>query len=720
MTQLSPGVLITETDISNIAPSQAPVAGAFVGEFSWGPIGEPVLTTSESEAVQLWGKPTARTAKHFFGLAQYLNYSRTCQVVRVAHVDSGSNAFGAKNATSSGAGILVKNKTDYANVYETNALASAGSFVAKWAGKLGNSLKIEICDENRTRLVFSSVYVSGEDYEVGETVTQNIDGEIATGIVDSWVDASVGQAGSILNLRQVTGNFQAISSSAYTAWVQSNAYALGAVVRPVTANGFAYEVTTAGTSGGSEPTWPTVVGATVVNGGVTFTCVTQYGILGDTSDVFYQTVSSVVDLFQEWEYATSFDGPPGTSTYVAGRDAVNDEMHMVVVDSKGLFSGTKGTILETWPNVSKASDGKAESGGTSYYVNVLKEQSNYIWWAAHNNLGTNWGLSAEDVGDTVAPGNSYVILGGSYAVQLTGGQDGTTDATDGEVLEAYDLFRDKSKISVRLIMSGAYCESQAVVNRILDIAEQRKDCIGFFSPKLSDVKLATDASKTTAVIAWRNKFRSSSYGVMDSTWFEIYDQYNDVTRFIPANTGTAGLIARTAQNAQPWYSSLGYNRGIYQGVIRSLFVPGETHRDQLFPRGINPIITESGQGIVLFGDKTMLSKDSVFNEIGVRFLFIIVAEAMALASKYYLGEFNDDQTRSRFRSMAKSYLEDIQAKRGITEYKVIADSTNNGTQQIDNGQFVVDILMKPNRSIRFVRINLFGASQGVNFNEIVV
>jgi hypothetical protein len=318
MSQLSPGVLITETDLSSIAPSQSPVAGGFVGEFSWGPINQPVLISSESEQIQLFGKPTSRNAKHFFGLASYLNYSRTCQVVRVAHVDSGSNTNGAKNATSSGSGLLIKNKEAYDAAREGGGLSSAGSFLAKWAGKLGNSIKVEVCDENRIRLIFTTPYTSSDDYTVGENVTQVINEEVATAIVDSWTPASIGQAGSILNLRQVSGNFQPSDDSDYTAWTISTAYDVGDIIRPATANGFAYEVTTAGTSHTSAPTFPTTIGGSVTDGaGVVYRCITQYGILGETSSNFYHEVNQVINLFENWQYSTSFDGPPGTSSYAA-------------------------------------------------------------------------------------------------------------------------------------------------------------------------------------------------------------------------------------------------------------------------------------------------------------------------------------------------------------------------------------------------------------------
>jgi len=412
--------------------------------------------------------------------------------------------------------------------------------------------------------------------------------------------------------------------------------------------------------------------------------------------------------FSTWTYATLFNSAPGTSNYASKQGGSFDEMHVIVIDEDGLFSGQQGTVLEKYSFVSKGSDSKDDSGNSNYYKNIIADRSNYIHWMDHPiaNGATNWG--------TTVSGKTFANLSSNVTISLTGGVDGTV--ATGNVISAYDLFDSTEAVDISLVISGPANESLA--DSLITMCEDRKDCIVFLSPEKSDV-VNNPGSEVTDTKTYRDTLTTSSYAVMDSNWKYQYDKYNDVYRWVPCNGDVAGLCARTDLERDPWFSPGGLNRGIIKNVIKLAYNPSKTNRDDLYVKGINPIVSFQGEGTVLFGDKTLLVKPSAFDRINVRRLFIVLEKAIARAARFSLFEFNDQFTRAQFVSLVEPFLRDVQGRRGITDFRVVCDDTNNTGEIIDRNEFVGDIYIKPARSINFIQLNFVAVRTGVAFEEIV-
>jgi len=422
--------------------------------------------------------------------------------------------------------------------------------------------------------------------------------------------------------------------------------------------------------------------------------------------------SAIVDdasIKRRWRYYDSVDGAPGTSTYVSTRNGSNDEMHIVVVDEDGGISGVPGTVLETFSKVSKASDAKTPQGDDNYYPNVISTKSKYIWWTDHNASGSNWG--------TAASGTTYTAVTAPTNDSLSGGSNGST-VTTGQLKTAYEKFQDGETVDVGLIIAGP-SGSTTHVDNLITIAEERKDAIVFASPQRSDVVNVTNTNtQTTNVIGFFDNIRSSSYVVFDSGYKYMYDRYNDVYRYVPLNGDMAGLAARTDLIADAWYSPAGFNRGTVRGAVKLAYNPTKAQRDQLYPKRVNPVSTFPGQGTVLFGDKTGLSSPSAFDRINVRRLFITLEKAISTASKFQLFEFNDEFTRANFRNIVEPFLREVQGRRGITDFLVVCDETNNTGEVIDRNEFIAEIFIKPARSINFITLQFVATRTGVSFDEV--
>jgi len=422
--------------------------------------------------------------------------------------------------------------------------------------------------------------------------------------------------------------------------------------------------------------------------------------------------SAIVDdasIKRRWRYYDSVDGAPGTSTYVSTRNGSNDEMHIVVVDEDGGISGVPGTVLETFSKVSKASDAKTPQGDDNYYPNVISTKSKYIWWTDHNASGSNWG--------TAASGTTYTAVTAPTNNSLSGGSNGST-VTTGQLKTAYEKFQDGETVDVGLIIAGP-SGSTTHVDNLITIAEERKDAIVFASPQRSDVVNVTNTNtQTTNVIGFFDNIRSSSYVVFDSGYKYMYDRYNDVYRYVPLNGDMAGLAARTDLIADAWYSPAGFNRGTVRGAVKLAYNPTKAQRDQLYPKRVNPVSTFPGQGTVLFGDKTGLSSPSAFDRINVRRLFITLEKAISTASKFQLFEFNDEFTRANFRNIVEPFLREVQGRRGITDFLVVCDETNNTGEVIDRNEFIAEIFIKPARSINFITLQFVATRTGVSFDEV--
>ena len=411
---------------------------------------------------------------------------------------------------------------------------------------------------------------------------------------------------------------------------------------------------------------------------------------------------------RRWKYYDLFDKAPGTSPVAAAKGGSNDELHVVVVDEDGAITGTKGDVLETYDAVSKGSDAKTPQGDVNYYPDVIYNKSNYIYWMDHNSSGTNWGsaLSGITFTDVTAVSN----------VSLSNGSDGSA-ATTAQKLTAYQKFQDAETVDVSLIMAG---DGDAThIDNLITIAENRKDAVVFASPERSDVvNVADDNTAKDNVIAFFNGIRSSSYVSFDSGYKYAYDRYNDVYRFVPLNGDVAGLCARTDLIADSWFSPAGLNRGIVRGAIKLAFNPTKTQRDELYRARVNPVATFPGQGTVLFGDKTGLTAPSAFDRINVRRLFITLEKAISTASKFQLFEFNDEFTRANFRNIVEPFLREVQGRRGITDFLVVCDETNNTGDVIDRNEFVAEIFVKPARSINFITLQFIATRTGVSFDEV--
>ena len=434
--------------------------------------------------------------------------------------------------------------------------------------------------------------------------------------------------------------------------------------------------------------------------------------------------------FQNWAPNTFFDAPPGTSEYASKRGVTNDELHVAVLDSPtGTFSGTANSVLEVFPFLSKGSDVRNSSGDVIHWETYINNQSRYIRIGSETaktnaTYGTSTATRAADSdGYGAAYGN---VASGIISVKLSGGRDGAFSA--GEFTGGYDLFADTDQEDISLMIAGGGGgglgdnDKEAVIKKVIDIATTRKDCVAFYSPLQSDTQgVATDSGRLDAVKEFRltNTNKNTSYAFMDSGWKYQYDKYNDTYRWIPLNGDIAGLAARTDQQRDAWFSPAGYNRGQIKNVVKLAYNPSKAHRDELYSKQINPVVSFPGQGTLLFGDKTSQTRPSAFDRINVRRLFIVLEKAISTASKFSLFEFNDAFTRAQFRNMVEPFLRDVQGRRGITDFKVVCDETNNPGSVVDRNEFVGDIYVKPVRSINFIQLNFVAVSTGVDFTEVV-
>lgn len=646
---LSPGVNVSEIDLTTIVPAVGTTEGGFAGAFQWGPVQTIVSVGNEVELVNTFGKPDANTYESFFTCANFLSYARNLRVVRAAG-NTTSN-----NATSGTVQPLIRNRDDYEYEYlDLSAPNNVGMFAAKYPGELGNSLKVSLC-----------------------------------------------------------------STSA---------------------------------------------------------------------------------AFSSWAYAEEFDSAPGTSTFVSKQNGSNDEMHIIVIDEDGKFTGVANTILEKFPYLSKAFDAKNDDGSSNYYVNVINDRSRYIYIMNHalgeaanitsisftssangyqngsitfsggsgsgaagyiNVNATNFivsttitnGGSGYLVGETVTGDISARYVGGAnsvgtpsntatavvtgipgtitwgstasntsftqntsvYTLSLSGGRYELPN--QGDLVLAYDKFANAEEVDISLIMTGAH--SQTVAEHCVDnIAEVRKDCVVFISPDFEDV-VNSSGTEVTETVAKRNQFNSSSYAVMDNNWKYQFDKYNNVYRWVPLNGDIAGLCVRTDFERDPWFSPAGFNRGQIKNVVKLAYNATKGNRDDLYKAGVNPVVSFPGEGVVLFGDKTMLAKPSAFDRINVRRLFIVLEKAIARAARYSLFEFNDEFTRAQFVALVEPFLRDVQGRRGIYDFRVVCDTTNNTPEVIDRNEFIGDIYIKPARSINFIQLNFIAVRTGVAFEEVV-
>ena len=423
----------------------------------------------------------------------------------------------------------------------------------------------------------------------------------------------------------------------------------------------------------------------------------------------HTAVANGSQVRRRWQYYDLVDKAPATSTYASNRSGVNDEMHIAVIDEDGGITGTAGEVLEIYDSVSKGSDAKTAQGDTNYYVDVLYNQSEYIYWMDHVATGSNWG--------SAVAGITFTALSAPFTRSLVSGADGSAVST-AELKTAYEKYNDADTVDVNLIIAGK--GNATHIDNLITIAENRKDAIVFVSPERADVVNVTNSTtQTTNVKGFFDSIRSSSYAVFDSGYKYTYDKYNDVFRYVPLNGDIAGLAARTDLIADSWFSPAGFNRGVIRGAVKLSYNPTQGQRDELYRARVNPVVTLPGQGTLLFGDKTGLSTPSAFDRINVRRLFITLEKAISTASKFQLFEFNDEFTRAQFRNIVEPFLRDVQGRRGVTDFRVVCDSSNNTANVIDSNEFRADIFVKPNRSINFIQLQFVATRSGAAFEEVV-
>lgn len=712
--QLSPGVNFSEIDLTNITPAVSTTVGAFAGVFRWGPVNQPNLVTSESDLVNKFGKPTNLNPETFFTAANFLSYSNSLYVTRVANTSGQFAAIASGNTgILASANYTVFNDDDYTTKKTTLESNSDVNYVARYVGEMGNSLKISVCESAEQ---FSSVIGLANatfNFVSGATTYSNTFQGPNTGI--SFVVGS-----DIATITLDGADVQVYAGN--TAADSTSLLADATVVADKINIGDYFQVKVGSSTQSLKVTQKSSVN--VHTSGAVNTGIVSFDVYFDQPYKLSTSVTSnTVTRF--WEYASYVDGAPGRSDYVsvygnttsqiANTSIQNDEVHVVISDEDGVFSGSPGAILEVYKGLSRATDAKLVDGGTNYFRNVINQQSNYVW------------VGADRVGATT--NTAINIISSTNPTPLTVSFRGAVDVSEADmafsdIARGYDYYVSPEDIDVSLVITGKSRSSDGVVgeqlaNYLIDnIAEVRQDCVVFLSPTYEDVVNQPNRADEN-VVEFRNSVRPSSYAVMDSGYKYQYDKYNDVYRWIPLNGDIAGLCVRTDSTRDPWFSPAGTTRGQIRNIIKLAYNPNKAQRDLLYKNSINPVITQPGSGTILYGDKTLLSKPSAFDRINVRRLFIALEKTISRASKSFLFEFNDEFTRAQFRNLVEPFLRDIQGRRGIYDFRVVCDETNNTAEVIDSNRFIGDIYIKPARSINFIQLNFIAVRSGVEFSEIV-
>ena len=733
---VSPGVHVREIDLTNVVPAVATSIGAIAGAFEKGPVSSVTTITSEEQLVQTFGKPqtSSNQFETFFSAANFLQYGDNLKVVRAesAILNAGANS-----------GILIRDDDHYQSDFQDGS-GSHGEWAARTAGTHGNGIGVDICGGKRAfkqplgtlNLVNGagavgdlSITVDDQDasnaviavgdiisFQTNNSVTATVNGAITTATKNLTVDgnsgtAAVGQrvigagisdGGEVVKIATVTSQTALILDKPI---IVADDIPLAFITDAnVESKGEEYEVT----SVSSE----------------TLTI----KLLDDPAGAGLQTV--IPDnsfITRRWRFSDLFDEAPGTSAYATeNARGEEDELHVVVYDTVGNITGKAvgvagqrtAAVMERFPNMSKNPNGKTAQGSNNYYSDVIFAQSLFIYWTDHLSAGSNWGTD-------IASGTDYTLVSGVDVSTLTGGTDDYA-TTNGEITLAYDKFKDTESLDINLVIGGSSsiaadteANMDTHVTMITALVESRRDCVGFVSPyRAATVGVAASLDATKNVIDGFDTCPSSSYMVFDSGYKYMYDKYSDVFRFVPLNADIAGLCAFTDQIADSFFSPAGFNRGNIRGAVKLSYNPTKAERDQLYKKRVNPVTNFPGQGVCLFGDKTALTKPSAFDRINVRRLFLLLEKAIATAAKFQLFEFNDEFTRAQFRNLVEPFLRDIQGRRGITDFSLKCDSTNNTGEVIDRNEFIADIFIKPARSINFITLNFIAVRTGVAFSEV--
>ena len=714
----SPGIVVKEVDltIGRVDPTAEGI-GAIVGPFAQGPVNEPVLVSNEQELLNTFGSPYA-TDNHYetwLVASSYLAYGGALQVVRSDDSDL-KNAF-----AGSGSAPKIKSYEDYVNLgYDENVITGV-TVAAKYPGSWGNGMKVAIIDGLADQILsgFAGLDGLGTGVAVGMGVTQSMVGKTKIGVgtteaLDGFLKGIITEASATQISVKVVEHVSAAGTATAVDYQPGGTYAFekdGALGIHTAGQTVAF----ASTTGTTQQDWfdnQTIA----VNGNTTI----SWNTLADR---------------------------PGTSVYAEDKGARHDEVHVVVFDADGDITGNAGTILEKHVSLSKATDAEYSAGATSYWRKYTAESSEYIFGGGAPAGITTTGFTsgtftvATDNGWDQAASGIQFAASGNQLVTLAGGlnYDGTSDlsatgalaAGVGDLAAGYDIFMNNDDYDINFVlMGGAGYErtsAQALASKVINVADTRKDCVAFVSPCRSEmlttsgsgytVKSAADITQN--VLDFYSPIPSSSYGVLDSGYKYMYDRFSDTFRYVPLNGDIAGMCARNDATNFPWFSPAGTARGAVLNAVKLAYNPSQLQRDRLYSARINPVIFTPGGGITLFGDKTALNKSSAFDRINVRRLFIFLEEAIKGAARDVMFEFNDPLTRSSFVNAVEPFLRDVQAKRGIQDFRLICDESNNTAAVVDANEFVADIFIKPSRSINFVGLTFVATRSGVSFSEVI-
>ena len=744
--QSSPGVVVQERDLTTITTAATENIGLIAAPFELGPVEEIVEISSERDLVDRFGKPNDNNYEYWYTAAQFLSYGGTLKTVRI-------DSTTLKNAVSNGTAVKVKNLQDYETTYEGGT--NAWFYGSRTAGTKGNSIGIFKTDSGADQIAVVPAPGSGNDWEF---------------VADKAVSATGGAAGKVfkysvvLTVTTVVGDFTpgtsttvAISGSNQTvdvlAWDPANKkLELGIPSGGITGILADGQTVTQGSN-------TAVIAASGIERRV-YIAKNKSTIDFAAADSIQDTnsnaaaISSVRDEYLEREYLPGVKwinvAPrPGTSLYASNAGGFRDEVHVIVVDVDGGITGTTGAVLERFVGLSKASDAKTSVGETNYYKEVIKQRSEYIYWGKHETglfsatstaSDGNWGQTAasrqfnllrSSTGSTDYPAGRTTLASKNNATfyyRLSGGTDyalaaGEYTVTNSALSTAYELGQDPESQTLDFIITGPSGADDAAaiakVTSLVAIAEERRDCMVFVSPRRGNViGVSNTATATENIVAFFEQLPSSSYMVFDSGYKYIYDKYNDVYRYVPCNADVAGLCLQSAEVSEPWFSPAGFQRGVLRNAIKLAYTPTKTQRDRLYGNRVNPIVSFPGQGVVLFGDKTALGFASAFDRINVRRLFLTIERVISGAAKSQLFEQNDDAQRSLFLNIVEPYMRDVQGRRGVTDFLVKCDASNNPPEAVDRGEFFAEVFVKPTRTINYITLTFVATRSGVSFSEV--
>jgi hypothetical protein len=709
----SPGLVVREVDLTTgrVSPSSDKV-GAIVAPFVKGPVEVPILIENENQLLETFGEPqnTDKQYEDWLVCSSYLAYGGSLRVVRADDVDL-TNAF-----VGSGNSIRIKSIDHYnALGYGENTITGV-TFAAKNPGSWANGIKVAIidgrADQTLTGIATASITVG---LGITQTFSATLPGAGTTTILDGYLKGIVTGVGASSVDVKIVSQVSSGNTETFVDYQPSGVYAFSTSAVNFNASGSGVGLITA------------------------------------------RTFSSRVDWFDQQTLGLTSTSTinwnniaprPGTSAFAAARNSKNDELHVVVIDALGAVTGNAGTILEKHLALSKATDAQFSVGNPSYWRKYLSNNSSYVFGGSAPAGIVTTGFTtaftlASDVGWDQEADSAIFSANGSSTYTLNGGKDyhgligvsstGALSASLGSLSSGYDLFENTDNYTVDFLLMGSAAydisTTQALANKLISVAELRKDAIAFISPyrsaAITDTSSQTSATVNSAsaitdnVISFYSPITSSSYAVFDSGYKYMYDRFSDTFRYVPLNGDLAGLCARNDINNFPWYSPAGTTRGAILNAVKLAYNPSKSQRDRLYSNRINPVIFSPGSGIVLFGDKTGLAKASAFDRINVRRLFVYLENAISKAAKDQLFEFNDEITRTNFVNTVEPFLRDVQAKRGIFDYVVVCDETNNTAAVIDNNEFVADIYIKPARSINFIGLTFVATKTGVDFEEVI-